>query len=60
MSFLAEQLPSASEIIELPVDELALRLLQLMAVHEQGNLLNRNNIGLAGIWGQELARSDRI
>jgi uncharacterized protein (TIGR02391 family) len=52
-SFLASQLPPPSEIVELPEDELGLRLLRLIVEHQQGHLASRHSVGLASIW-QEL------
>lgn len=49
-SFIASQLPPPDELVDLPEDELGLRLLRLVVEHGQGHLLNRHNIGLVGTW----------
>jgi hypothetical protein len=54
MTFLSEQLQTPAEMVELPVDDLGLRLLRLLAIHLQGQLLSRHDIGLAGAWRDHL------
>jgi uncharacterized protein (TIGR02391 family) len=49
-SFIASKLPSAKDILELPEDEFGMRILRLIVVEDQGHLLNRHNLGIAGTW----------
>ena len=51
-SFLASQLPPPAEILELPEDELGLRLLRLIVDHGQGDLASRNNVGIPSTWDE--------
>jgi hypothetical protein len=45
-----EYIPPAEEALELPVDELGMRLLRLIHEENQGQLLNRHNAALVGHW----------
>jgi hypothetical protein len=36
-------------MLELPEDDLGLRLLRLIVEHQQGHLLSRHSMGLAGL-----------
>jgi hypothetical protein len=45
-------IPPPAEAVELPVDDLALRLLRLIVDEGQGHLLTRGNAGIHGTWEQ--------
>jgi uncharacterized protein (TIGR02391 family) len=60
MSALAHHLPP-DDVPDMPVDEVAMRLLRLISEPGRGAYLNRNNVGLIGMWDElqlEPASSD--
>ena len=54
MGFVASRLPSAEEIVELPTDDLALRLLRLIVNEGQGHLLTRSAVANQSYWADEI------
>jgi uncharacterized protein (TIGR02391 family) len=56
----AHKLPDASAVIEMPVDELAMRLLRLAAHHQQGHLLSRSNATAPGHWEKHMTANQAM
>jgi hypothetical protein len=51
MSSLAQQFPP-DDVPEMPVDEVAMRLLTVLVDPERGSFLSRNNVGNVGLWDE--------
>ena len=56
--WLSEQLPPASDVVELPVNELALRLLRLNVEGQQGQILDRASVTSPGTWSAQMESTD--
>jgi hypothetical protein len=54
VGFVASQLPPLEDIVDLPSDELGLRLLRLVLEHNQGHLLSRSVVANQSYWSQEI------
>jgi uncharacterized protein (TIGR02391 family) len=48
--FMAKYIPPLEQVLDLPLDELDLRILRLAEEQQQGHLMNRHSIGLSGSW----------
>ena len=53
--WLSEQLPNARDVVELPVNELALRLLRLGVNDSQAQIFHRNSVTSPGTWTEQIA-----
>jgi uncharacterized protein (TIGR02391 family) len=54
LGFVASKLPSANEVVELPADDLGLRLLRLIVEEGQGHLLSRSVVANPSYWADEV------
>jgi hypothetical protein len=50
VGFMAAYIPPYEQVIELPLDELGVRILRLVEEQGQGHLMIRNNVGVASSW----------
>jgi hypothetical protein len=55
MNFARTQLGDDDDVVELPVDQLAVRLLRLIVEHQQGHLLSRSHATVPGSWSDDAA-----
>jgi uncharacterized protein (TIGR02391 family) len=55
MNFARAQLGDDDDVVELPVDELAFRILRLIVEHQQGHLLSRSHATVHGSWSDDAA-----
>jgi uncharacterized protein (TIGR02391 family) len=57
LPFIASKLPTPEEMVELPPDDLGLRLLRLVIEDGQGHLLSRSMVANPSYWSQELGEA---